>query len=338
MPSSTALGVLALLLLGPVPALLARARWPVRDPRAGLAAWLAIAVGAALACDAALLSAGLGPILAAQAAEPASFTAWTTHWSADLVPGLALLVAALALAVLQTSALAWVFAHGWARWRQHRDMLDLLGEWDGDLGSVVIDHHVPMAYAVPGRQGVVVLSRACHTLLPDAHVRAVLEHERAHLRGHHTVVLRPLVAWRLSMPWLPAARTALEQARLLVEMIADEAATRATTPQDALAALHRLGSGRGGDLGAGPGLPDEDDARPATFDPESGWQPTASVLSRIRRLLKPPRPLSAAASTALCATAAASVALLGLAVLQLALLLAGLLLSSPDLMALALGV
>ena len=45
--SALAFAILALLLTGPVPALLARARWPYRAPRAAMVLWQAIAAAAA---------------------------------------------------------------------------------------------------------------------------------------------------------------------------------------------------------------------------------------------------------------------------------------------------
>lgn len=49
--------VLALLLTGPVPALLARATWPLRVPRAALVLWQAVALAAVLSA----LGAGASP-------------------------------------------------------------------------------------------------------------------------------------------------------------------------------------------------------------------------------------------------------------------------------------
>ncbi|MGL5441610.1 MAG: M56 family metallopeptidase, partial [[Mycobacterium] stephanolepidis] len=46
--SALAFAILALLLTGPVPALLARARWPYRAPRAAMVLWQAIAAAAVL--------------------------------------------------------------------------------------------------------------------------------------------------------------------------------------------------------------------------------------------------------------------------------------------------
>jgi len=310
MSVTAALVVLALALLGPVPAVVARSRWPVRDPGTGLVAWLAVAVGAALTCDAALLRAGTAPLRSALTAGAADVPAAA---GPAAVPAplsaldVALLLAGTALICLQVGALAYVSFQGWARRREHRSVLHLVGDWDPESESVVIDHDVPLAYTVPGRPGVVVLSRACHKVLPGLHVRAVLEHEWAHLRGRHGLILRPLVAWRASLPMLPAGRTALERAGLLVEMLADTAAARATTPQAALAAMHRIATGPGPfDRGRDPGR--EPVHATANGDDrlaeDQAWEPSATALARIRRLLNPPRPLPAAVTGGIRAAAA----------------------------------
>ena len=53
--SALAFALVALLLVGPVPALLARAAWPLRAPRAAIVLWQSIAVAAVLSA----FSAGL---------------------------------------------------------------------------------------------------------------------------------------------------------------------------------------------------------------------------------------------------------------------------------------
>ena len=46
--SALAFTIVALVLVGPVPALLARASWPIRAPRAAIVLWQAIALAAVL--------------------------------------------------------------------------------------------------------------------------------------------------------------------------------------------------------------------------------------------------------------------------------------------------
>ena len=60
-PPPSSLAVLAALLAWPVPALLARARWPRRDPLAALVCWQAIGLAGGLSIIGALLVHGLAP-------------------------------------------------------------------------------------------------------------------------------------------------------------------------------------------------------------------------------------------------------------------------------------
>src|SRR4051794_41364713 len=59
--TAAALAVLAALLAWPVPAALARARWPRRDPLVALVCWQAIGLAGGLSIIGALLSHGLSP-------------------------------------------------------------------------------------------------------------------------------------------------------------------------------------------------------------------------------------------------------------------------------------
>ncbi len=54
---------------------------------------------------------------------------------------------------------------------------------------VWLDHPDPIALSVAGRPGVVAVSRGARDLLPPAALAAALEHEQAHLRGRHHLVL-----------------------------------------------------------------------------------------------------------------------------------------------------
>ncbi|HEV2087701.1 MAG TPA: hypothetical protein VGR21_05265, partial [Cryptosporangiaceae bacterium] len=56
------LGLLAVLLLVPLPRLHARARWVVREPRAALLVWQALGLSAGLAMVGSLFAAGVAPL------------------------------------------------------------------------------------------------------------------------------------------------------------------------------------------------------------------------------------------------------------------------------------
>jgi len=92
---------------------------------------------------------------------------------------------------------------------------------EGDL--FVIQSQTPTAFAVPGRHAHVVVSTGMLDLLDRDEQRAMLAHERAHLRHHHhRLIIATEVAASLLPPlWLPARRV-----RFATERWADQDAAR----------------------------------------------------------------------------------------------------------------
>ncbi|HEV2637799.1 MAG TPA: M56 family metallopeptidase [Actinocrinis sp.] len=111
-----------------------------------------------------------------------------------------------------------------ARGRQ-REHLAVLGRYDPRLGATVVDHHAPAAYCLPGRGGRVVITTAALDALDGEQLRAVLAHERAHLRERHELVLAAAAALTRALPHVRAMAVAREQIALLVEMVADDVAS-----------------------------------------------------------------------------------------------------------------
>jgi Peptidase family M48 len=95
---------------------------------------------------------------------------------------------------------------------------------------VLVDDPDPVAHAIaalPSCGGHIVVSRTLWDSLGDVGLRrAVLEHERAHLRHHHGVLLALGELARLVNPLLGPA---VEQLRFQLERWADEDAARATS-------------------------------------------------------------------------------------------------------------
>ena len=211
------LGALAVLLAGPAPALLAR--WPAtrRTPRAAMVLWQAVALAAVLAAVGAGLSLVTG-------------TAWRR--TPDLAPyaiaTIALLVTALVLGRLLLSG-HLVGTDLRTLRRRHREQLDLLSREDARVPGAtrVLEHDLPVAYCVPGRkvERVVVSVGALDRLAPEE-VAAVLEHERAHLRARHDLVLEAFSVLHRAFPRWVSSAAALAEVRLLVEVLADRAAAR----------------------------------------------------------------------------------------------------------------
>ncbi|GAA4698903.1 M56 family metallopeptidase [Nocardioides nanhaiensis] len=228
------LGALAVLLAGPAPRLLARAAAVRHTPRAALVLWQGVALAAVLAA----LGAGLA--LAThqawrRAPDPVSVA----------VAGLALLVTAVVLGRLLLTAHRTGTRLRALR-RRHRRHLDLLGQRDEAVGEgvLVLEHEVPVAYCLPGvgRSRVVLSAGALGRLEPDELV-AVLAHERAHLRARHDLVLEAFSVLHRAFPRWVSSASALEEVRLLAEVLADRAAARRAGRAPLARALVTLAAG-----------------------------------------------------------------------------------------------
>lgn len=228
--TALAFAVLAVSLTGPVPALLARASWPMRAPRAAVVLWQSIAAAAVLSA----FSAGLavasrlfvtGPD-GSPTLNPASEIAvlgWPVWLASVLVLVVTLLIGVrLVVAVLQVAV-------GTRRRRSHHRMVvDLVGDHRDDLdGARVLRVNEPLAYCLPGMRSRVVLSEGTLDALTDPELAAILRHERAHLRARHDLVLEAFIAVHTAFPRVVRSRSALTAVRLLVELLADDAAVRA---------------------------------------------------------------------------------------------------------------
>ena len=282
--TAVALAVLAALLAWPVPAALARAGWPRRDPLTALLCWQAVGLAGGLSIIGALLVHGLAPWGHSLpeagwhwvTRQPAQEAVRGDHWVAQT------LAAVLALELLGVLALSWVRT---ARTRRrHRELLELVvrpGAGGGVAGeTLLLEHPAPVAFCIPGARPLLVLSSGMLAELDDAQLAAVVAHERAHLSERHHLLLLPFVAWRAALPVLPAADRAHDAVRDLVEMRADDVALGSLSgpePRRTLAAAIVAVAG-----GAGGVVPDG--ALAVTGGP---------VAVRVRRLLAPPRPLPA---------------------------------------------
>jgi beta-lactamase regulating signal transducer with metallopeptidase domain len=147
-----------------------------------------------------------------------------------------------------------------------------------------VEHAQPAAYCVAGRQPTVILTTGAVQALDAAQLDAVLAHERAHLTGRHHRLLALARIGREVLPFLPLMRDAEEQVARLVELHADDAASRARDPRLLATALVVL-------------------AAPASPVPGLAAGVTDAV-QRIHRLLGPSEPLGRVRRQLLRATAA----------------------------------
>ncbi|MEV0946673.1 M56 family metallopeptidase [Rhodococcus sp. NPDC049939] len=231
-------GVLALLLAGPVPALLSRARWPYRAPRAALVLWQAIALAAVLSAF------GSGLAIASQLLVPGPDGRPTTSPTAEIdalgLPLWILYMVVLTLTLVVGAKLIFAVIQVGVRTRRrrsrHRMLVDLLDRCPEPsmIARVpdlrVLDVTEPIAYCLPGLRQRVVLSQGTFATLDDAEITAILSHERAHLRARHDLVLEAFTAVNAAFPKVVRSKSALGSVQLLIEMLADDSAVRAAGP------------------------------------------------------------------------------------------------------------
>ena len=99
----------------------------------------------------------------------------------------------------------------------------------------------------------VVVSEGTLSALGSDEITAILTHERAHLRARHDLVLEMFTAVHAAFPRFVRSASALDAVRLLIELLADDAAVRAAGPTPLARALVACASGRtpSGALAAG---------------------------------------------------------------------------------------
>ncbi len=282
--TALSLAVLAGLLAWPVPALLARAGWPRRDPLVALVCWQAVGLAGGLSMIGALLVHGLSPwghslpeaVASVVTASPAGDPVRGDHWVALTLAGV------LAVELLGVLVLSWIRTTRTRR--RHRELLELVVRPSAELPDTrLLEHPAPVAFCIPGARPLLVLSSGMVAELDDGQLAAVVAHERAHLRERHHLLLLPFVAWEAALPVLPAAGRAHAAVRELVEMRADDVALASLSgpaPRRTLAQAIVTAVGGGGGVDV----------------PSGALAVTGGVArARVLRLLEPPSPLPAVA-------------------------------------------
>jgi Zn-dependent protease with chaperone function len=262
--SALAFTIVALLLSGPVPAMLARASWPMRAPRAAIVLWQSIALAAVLSAFSAgiaiasrLFAPGPDGRPTATITSEIEVLGWPMWLAYVVVFTITLMIGArLVIAVLQVAIATR------RRRAHHRMMVDLLDMSHESIppqvcipasGLRILDVKQPLAYCLPGVRSRVVVSEGTLKTLSDSEISAILTHERAHLRARHDLVLEMFIAVHAAFPRFVRSGNALDAVRLLIEMLADDAAVRAAGPTPLARALVACASGRtpSGALAAG---------------------------------------------------------------------------------------
>ncbi|MCF3963578.1 M56 family metallopeptidase [Streptomyces fuscigenes] len=288
---------LALLLLGALaavvaPRLLARADWREREPVVALWVWQCVVA-------AVLLSFALSMVFSAAA----TWASVRGHVFASAPRGV---VRAYALDGHRpwSAALAIVLACGgvWTAWMLTREIhrsrrrrrarrKELLvrspllpGEVPGEEPLVVLEGDRPDAWWLPGTAPRLVITTAALRRLKDRQLDAVLAHEEGHARAHHDWLRHCAGALANGFPQIPVFAAFRDEIHRLVELAADDSASRRFGHRTIALALVELNEERG------------------VFGPAP--TPDAELPQRVNRLLSPVPRLAPAHRLRLTAAAA----------------------------------
>jgi Zn-dependent protease with chaperone function len=290
--------VLALLLAGPVPALLSRAEWTYRVPHAAMVLWQAIALAAVLSAF------GSGLAIASRLLVPGPDGQPTTVPTEEIdalgLPLWLLYVAVFALTLIIGARLIFAVLLVGVRTRRRRSrnrmLVDLLGSRESRIDDArdvrVIAAAEPIAYCLPGLRQRVVLSEGTFASLDDDEIQAVVSHERSHLRSRHDLILEAFTAVHAAFPRVVRSASALGAAQLLVELLADDAAVKVTGPRPLARALVTCAGSRApaGALAAG-GVTTLIRVRRLSADPgtrvRDRWSATAAYVGSATILVVP---------------------------------------------------
>ncbi|MGW6025797.1 M56 family metallopeptidase [Streptomyces sp. NPDC055099] len=248
----------ALLLLGALaavvaPRLIARADWPEREPVVALWAWQCVVAGVLMCCA---LSMVLSAAAAWQAVRGHVFApaphdvieAYALGAGGSWAPATAV---ALALGGLWTAAmLTREIVRARSRRRKGRTELRLRapllpGEEPGADRLVVLEGERPDAWWLPGSAPQLVITTAALRRLKGRQLDAVLAHEQGHAQARHDWLLHCSGALATGFPQVPVFAAFRDEMHRLVELAADDVASRRFGRLTIALALVELNEDRG---------------------------------------------------------------------------------------------
>lgn len=229
----------SLLTLFGSPYVLSRGHWRVRHPGLCLAVWFALFASGVLATVGAVVVAVALGMRAHTAASAGSAIGPTGDF---LVAWLALALSGGALSVVLTKVGAMVVTERQLRSDFSRLVANASYRHEVVRGIKInfVSSRQPIACTLRGRSAEIMISSRLDDHLGPREIRAVIEHERAHVRGGHDLITRAAALNCACLPSLLAPQELRRTTALLIELIADDRAARATSAGDVAAALRAL--------------------------------------------------------------------------------------------------
>ncbi|MGV9940459.1 M56 family metallopeptidase [Streptomyces sp. NPDC003401] len=285
-----------LLLLGALtavaaPRLLARADWPDREPVVALWVWQCVVAAVLMCCALAmtLSAAAAWQAVRGHVFAPAPRAVVEAYALNATGPWAAATAVALAGGGLWSGAmLVREIAAARTRLRHQRHELSLRapllpGEEPAAGRLVVLEGERSDAWWLPGGAPRLVVTTAALRRLRGRQLDAVLAHEQGHARARHDWLLHCSAALAAGFPQVPVFAAFRDEMHRLVELAADDTASRRFGRLTTALALVQLNEDRG------------------VFGPSPG--PQAHVPQRVQRLLTAPGRLTAARRLRLTAVA-----------------------------------
>ncbi|MCQ6554722.1 M56 family metallopeptidase [Streptomyces sp. C10-9-1] len=249
---------LALLLIGAVaavaaPRLMMRGDWAEREPVVALWFWQCVvaAVLLSFALSMTLSAAAAWQLVRGHVFAPAPHGVVEAYALAAYGPWSAVLALALACGGAWTGAmLAREVARAHARRRRRRRELLvrsplLPGEEPGEGPLVVLEEDRPGAWWLPGAAPRLVVTTAALRRLKGRQLDAVLAHEQGHADARHDWLLHCSSALAGGFPQIPVFAAFRDEMHRLVELAADDVASRRFGRLTVALALVELNEGRG---------------------------------------------------------------------------------------------
>ncbi|MEV5876895.1 M56 family metallopeptidase [Streptomyces sp. NPDC052101] len=248
------LSVVALTAALPAPRALTRAAWTEREPVVALWVWQCLVATVLLCCLAALILGTAAVFHTVRdrvfAPAPPSVTAAydltsTPMWAATLTVLLAC-GAAWTTAMLAREIVEARRSRGQARAQLRERAPDLPAGLPAARGPMlVLEDEYPDAWWMPGHPPQLVVTTGALHRLTDHQLDAVLTHERGHARAHHDWLLHLSTALATGFPRVPLFAHFCDQTHRLVELAADDTASRRCGHLTTALALIELNQHRG---------------------------------------------------------------------------------------------
>ncbi|WP_435244193.1 M56 family metallopeptidase [Streptomyces sioyaensis] len=248
-----ALMILGVLAAAMAPRLMARSDWPDREPVLALWVWQCVVAGVLLCC---LLAMSLSAAAAWEAVRSPVF-GFAPHVVVEAYALQGYGPWAGALALLLAGGGAWTAVTltrevraARARRRQRRAELLrrsplLPGEEPTGERLVVLEGDRPEAWWLPDSSPQLVITTSALRRLKDRQLDALIAHEQGHARARHDLLLHCASALAVGFPQIPVFAAFRAQVHRLVELAADDVASRRFGRLTIALALVELNEDRG---------------------------------------------------------------------------------------------